>query len=295
MMGRRLLLFGRTGKMGSALSAVFADACEVTGLNSGDLDVGDLAAVRGAVERAAPDVVINAAARLGIDACERDPVDAFRINALFPRLLALLSAEKGFILVHFSSETVFSGEKGDYLSEADAPDPINVYGCSKFAGDLAVREAAERSYVFRLPVLFGHGTKRNQFLERMIDRARQAERRLRVADDIVTTPTYAPDAAARVREALETGRPFGLYHLANSERGSLFDLVAATLGVLEPEVVVERASFRDFPGLGRKNTVTPLRSDRLPPLRSWRAAVADYCTAEKRREAVGAGSAEKGH
>lgn len=274
-MARKVLLFGHTGKMGTALARELAGD-EVTGVNSTDLDVADFDAVRALVERAAPDIVINTVARLGIDDCERNPAATFRVNALFPRRLAEMSAERGFVLVQFSTETVFSGEAGRELTEDDPPDPVNAYGFGKYMAELAVRDAAPRHYVFRLPVLFGAGAKRAQFVERMVDRAR-AGKPLRVADDIVTTPTYAVDAAAAAVRALNEERPFGLFHLANAERGSLFDLVAETVRRLGLGVRVERASYRDFPSLGRKNTMTPLKMSRLPALRPWREALADYC------------------
>lgn len=276
-MARKILMFGYTGKMGTALRQAIGGEAEIAGVNSSDIDVADLDAVRDLVRRSGADVVINAVARLGIDDCEKHPTEAFRVNALFPAVLAECTEREGRVLVHFSSETVFSGDKGDFLTEDDAPDPVNAYGYSKYMSELTVAAGTPGHYVFRLPVLFGDSPKRVHLVERMIDRVRAGERTLRMADDIVTSPTYAKDAAEAVWRAVAGAAPFGLYHLTNSGKASLYDLMRETAALLGLDVTVERASFRDFPSLGRKNTVTPLRQTKLPELRNWKDALADYC------------------
>jgi dTDP-4-dehydrorhamnose reductase len=264
--------------MGTALADVLAGGdVEVIGVNSRDLDVNDFAAVRALVERVRPGIILNTVARLGINDCERNPTAACRINALFPRLLGELAAADGTVLVHFSSEAVFSGDKGDFLTEDDRPDPVNAYGYSKYLGELAVRDAGLDHYIFRLPVLFGASAKPNQLVERMVTRARGGEKHLHLADDIVSSPTYAKDAAEAIWQAVSEKRPFGLYHVANAGKASLFELMSEVFSLLHLEVVLERASYRDFPSLGRKNTMTPLRQTKLPELRSWRDALVDYC------------------
>lgn len=271
---RKVLLLGATGKVGSALMRSLDGAYAVTGLASADLDARDFAAVEARVRAERPDVVVNTVAMLGIDACEKDPNGACRLNAYLPRLLARLMAESGGILVQFSTETVFSGRLERPLTEDDEPDPVNVYGHSKYMGDLLVRDALARHYLFRLPVLFGPSAKRNQLLERMIDKARAGEPLLRLAADIVTSPTSSLDVAAQVRLALDEGWDFGLYHLANAGQASLYDLVAEAVKLAGLATRVEPASWRDFPSLAPKNTVTPLVSTKRPPLRSWREALA---------------------
>lgn len=276
-MTRKVLLFGHSGKMGTALKRAIGDDGEITGVNSSDIDVADLDGVRDLVGRTRPDIVINAVARLGIDDCEKNPSEAFRVNALFPATLADCARRDGSVLVQFSSETVFSGEKGEFLTEEDAPDPVNAYGYSKYMSELVVRDGAPRHYVFRLPVLFGDSPKRVHLVERMIDRLRGGETVLRMAEDIVTSPTYARDAAGAAWRAVAGEAPFGLYHLTNSGKASLYELMRETVALLDLEAAVEPASSRDFPSLGRKNTVTPLRQTKLPELRSWQEALADYC------------------
>ena len=275
-MTRKLLLFGSMGKMGTAVTEVLGGAFEIEGVCSKDIDVADPDAVAALVADTAPDVVVNAAARMGVDACESDPAAAFGINALFPRRLAVMGRDMGYVLVHFSTDAVFSGGLGRPLSEDDEPDPVNVYGAGKYAGDVLIRDAAPRHYVFRLPVLFGRSPRPSQFIEKIIERARAGERRFQVADDVVNSPSYSLDIARALGRALEEEWPYGLYHVANGGRASLHELISEVMAGLGLEVSVEPVSCASFPAKGARNTFTPMRSVKIKPLRPWKEALSEY-------------------
>lgn len=274
---KKLLLLGAYGKMGTALREALAGKFEVTPKGSADFDAGDPESVKAVVGAAKPDVLVNAAAFLGIDPCEKEPLKALRLNALYPRLLAELAAETGFTLAHFSTDAVFSDEKNDFYTEDDAPAPVNLYGLTKYGGDCFIKAACPDHYIFRLPVLFGESPKNTQFVEKMLQLADGGAAELRVAGDIISSPTYSADAAAAAAGILAEGRPCGLYHLANSGKASLYDLMTAVAGELGLKTRISRASYRDFPYTGTKNTNTPMTSARGVKLRPWREAVGAYC------------------
>jgi len=276
-MAEKVLLLGHTGKLGRALHAVLSESCEVIGKNSRDFHAEDESQVRRLVADHPADIVINTVAFMGIDLCERQPDRAWRINALFPRILAELASRQGFILVHFSTDAVFNDEKQDYYLESDPARPVNLYGITKYAGDCAVQAAAEKHYLIRVPVQFGLTRRRDQFVEKMIARVRQGQKQLRIAHDIVSSPTYSHDVAVRVRQILEKRLPFGLYHVANDGKASLYELMQAVVENLSLGVTVQPGSYRDFPHEGRKNLYTPLRSEKIPPLRPWTEAVKEFC------------------
>lgn len=275
--GKRILLLGDTGKMGQALGAALPPGCEIIRHNSGTFDAADLCGVRDLIAGCRPDLLINTVAFLGIDPCEQEPEKALLLNTLYPRTLAECSAECGFTLVHFSTDAVFSDRTEGACGESDVPLPINLYGFTKYGGDRFIREIAPQSYLIRVPILFGPSGKRPQFVEKMLGRIRSGDKRLRIADDIVVTPGYAPDIAAEVVRLLLNGDGGGLYHLANSGETSLHGLMSRITDSLGLDVTLEKGSHRDFPGIGRKNLRTPLISERIPALRPWHEAVADYC------------------
>lgn len=276
-MGRRILLLGDTGKLGRALRAAFDAGDEVVGANSRTFDACDFDATERLVRDVRPDRIYNAVAMLGVDPCERDPARALRLNALFPQLLARLASAGGFGLVHFGTDAVFDGPGGEPFAEGDAPCPPNVYGLTKFGGDAFVLAEAPRAFVFRVSLLFGPTDRRDQFVEKMVAKAIAGEGPLRASDDIVLSPTFSTDAARAAVSLVEGGGSPGLYHLANAGRASLHDLLVRIAAGLGLPVRIEKASHRDFPSIGKKNRFTPIRSERIPPLRRWEDAVDAYC------------------
>ncbi len=276
-MGNRILLLGDTGKLGRALRAAFDPGDEVVGANSRTFDACDFEAVERLVSAVRPDRVYNTVAMLGVDPCERDPERAFRLNALFPQLLARMAASRGFGLVHFGTDAVFDGAGGAAFSERDVPCPPNVYGLTKLGGDCFVLSEAPQAYVFRVSLLFGLTGRHDQFVEKMIAKARAGEGVLRVSGDIVLSPTFAADAAEVAVARVDGGADPGLCHLAGEGRASLHEMMSRIASGLALSARIEVASHRDFPSVGRKNRFSPLRSERIPPLRRWEEAVDAYC------------------
>jgi len=263
--------------MGVALGNVFKDGYCVVCKNSSDFDAFDFKQVQSVIDENSPDIVMNTVAFLGIDPCEKEPEKAFKLNTLYPKLLAELSAIKGFLLVHFSTDAVFNDEKKDFYTEEDCPQPLNIYGLTKYGGDCFIQAIGKRYYIFRVSVLFGETTKKTQFVEKMLLRIEQGHKVLRISDDIILTPTYNEDIAGEIKRILEGGFPVGLYHVANEGKASLCDLMQEIIRNLKLEVKVEKASYKDFPFVGIKNTFTPIKSIKINPLRHWKKAVEEYC------------------
>ena len=275
-MAKKLLLLGSTGKMGLAVKEVFAHGYALTGKNSRDFNALEFEQVRKLIKDAGPDIVINTVAFLGIDPCEKEPEKAVKLNALYPKFLAQLSVELGFLLVHFSTDAVFNDQKGNFYTEDDVPRPLNIYGFTKYGGDCFIQAIAGRYYIFRIPLLFGETAKNTQFVEKMFQRAEAGEKILRISDDIFSSPTYSKDAAREIRRIIEANFPFGVYHIANDGKASLYELMKAIIEDIGFNVKVEKASYKDFPFVGIKNTNTPLKSVKIDTLRHWREAVREY-------------------
>ncbi len=274
---KKILLLGDRGKMGTALDMVFSKEYTIIGKNTDNLNAFDLNGVCNVIEEIVPDIVINTIAFVGIDACDREPQKAFILNSLLPKVLAELSMDKGFVLIHFSTEAVFS-DREKYYTESDIPHPVNVYGFTKYGGDCFIQALAKNYYIFRLPLLFGEVAKKTQFVEKMLERVRAGEKVLKISDDIFSSPSYSLDIAFEAKRILEEQMPFGLFHLANDGKASLYDLMKEIIGCLNLDVEIHRASHKDFPSRGIKNTHVIIRSEKIKPLRDWREAVKEYCS-----------------
>ncbi len=213
----------------------------------------------------------------------RGAVCGSRARALRPRL-AELSLKHSFLLVHFSTDAVFHDRRSGFYTEDDCARPVNIYGFTKYGADCFIQAIASDFYIVRISILFGESNRNLQFVEKMLQKAREGASVLKIADDIIASPTYNLDVARELRRMIETRVPPGVYHVVNSGRASLWELMREVVSGLGLAVRVEKGSYKDFPSAGRKNTCTPLRSVKLPALRPWQEAVGEYCRRLKEKE-----------
>ena len=229
----RLLVTGAGGLLGSAVAREFSRSATVVPFDRGHLDVTDAAAVRAAIERERPDVVINCAAYNQVDAAEDHPRLALEVNAFATLALARASADVGATFVHYSSDFVFDGETDRPYQETDRANPGSVYGASKLLGDLFALEQ-DRTHVLRVESLFGPAAPggRRGSLGTIVDGIREG-REVPVFTDRVVSPSYTPHIAGATRYLLETAAPPGLYHCVNSGLARWSEIAAYVAEVLD--------------------------------------------------------------
>jgi dTDP-4-dehydrorhamnose reductase len=245
------------------------------------LDVRDPEAVLREVRAARPDVVINATAYNKVDAAETDTVEALAVNAAGPRHLARAARETGAGIVHVSTDYVFDGIKRTPYTEEDAPHPLSAYGVSKLAGEQMVAASGAPFLIVRTSAVFASGGSRGKggsFVERILARARAGEP-LRVVDDQVLSPTYAPDLAAAIVALLEAGAR-GLFHVTGAGSTSWHGFAVGALRRAGLDVPVQQVKSKDFAAPAARPAYSVLSNGRyldlgLPPLRGWEAALAD--------------------
>jgi dTDP-4-dehydrorhamnose reductase len=235
-----LLLFGANGQLGKAFrqlaeSEAFPLGWTLQALSSKDCDLASEPALLAALESARPDVVINAAAYTAVDLAEKEQEKCEAINARAPALMARFCAERKIPLVHYSSDYVYSGDGSAERTEQEPHAPVNFYGASKARGDEAVMVSGCDHLIFRTSWVFSH-TGKNFVLTMLRLGAERAE--LKVVDDQIGSPTYAPDLAEyslyALMRALESklegkGFPSGVYHLCNSGQTSWAGFARAIL------------------------------------------------------------------
>lgn len=207
----KILLTGSRGQLGYDIQYLFSPEHEIIAHDM-DLDITDAGAVERRIMELLPDLVINAAAYTNVDAAETDEDNAWRVNAIGPRNLALACDAVRRPLMHISTDFVFDGEADQPYTEHDLPVPVSVYGKSKFAGEQYVREILDLHYICRTSWLFGVGGP--NFVKSILA-AGHKEGSVRVVDDQTGSPTYSRDLARKLLEIAESGR-YGTYHISNS-------------------------------------------------------------------------------
>ncbi|HXG91578.1 MAG TPA: dTDP-4-dehydrorhamnose reductase [Blastocatellia bacterium] len=276
---RHALITGGQGLLARFMAArLAASGWRVTSLAHADLDITREEDVLRAVEHFRPGVVINCATTSDVDRCERDAGWAYAVNENGPRFLARAARRFGADIVHTSTDYVFDGTKAGFYTQEDEPNPLSVYGKSKLAGEIAVREEAERFYIARTSWLFGAGGK--NFGSRVIEYARKGAR-LKGVTDQTSIPTYAPDLAARIEEIINLSA-HGLYQITNTGVATWYEfallaLELAGMGDVEIEPI-SRADLNQPAPRPKNSAMRCLVSEKLglAPLRHWRDALAEF-------------------
>lgn len=203
----RTLVTGVGGQLGRELARAFPVLGPVTALDRAALDVADPEAVRSAVARVRPDVVVNAAAYTAVDRAESEPDLAHAINAVAPGVLAEAAAEADALFVHYSTDYVFDGTATAPIPETAPTAPLGVYGRTKRDGERAVEAVGGRSVVLRTSWVYAaHGAN---FLRTMLRLGAERDR-LGVVDDQRGTPTSAAWLAEATADVVRVALAEGL-------------------------------------------------------------------------------------
>lgn len=211
----KILLLGKDGQVGRELCRALLPLGEVVALGRDGADLRDQGALLAVLSSCQPNAIVNAAAYTAVDAAESDRETATQVNALAVATLARHAQAAGALLVHFSTDYVFDGTQQRAYTEIDKPNPLNVYGSTKLAGEQAIQAAGCDALVFRIGWVYSpHG---KNFLKTMLRLARERER-LDVVSDQHGTPTSAEMVADITALAIQrhcAGQlPAGTYHLA---------------------------------------------------------------------------------
>ena len=282
-MSQRVLVTGGDGLLAYALRTLAPDDCEMTFLARAEFDLTAPAQMREQLEKLRPDWVINTAAYNLVEKCEQERDLSWAVNATGPETLAKLCAEKNIRLIHYGTDYVFDGERGEPYVEADKPNPLNHYGAGKLAGEQAVLAASPKHVVMRTSWVFGwHPTQAKSYVHSVL-RAAKAGNNLKATTDQASAPTFS-DALARWTIELIRQGGSGLFHAVNDGGVSRFDWTVAILegakelNLISQEIVVDPVTSDFFKSTMRRPKQSALSNAKLTgllghPLGSWRAGL----------------------
>jgi dTDP-4-dehydrorhamnose reductase len=273
----RVLILGSKGTLGGQLMKLYPEA---VGWDREDVDVLDYPALGAKLGGLGfpPGAVINCVAFNDVDGAEDRPEQAFALNADFVGELARYTKEMGVPLVHYSTNYVFDGVVGEY-AEGDTPAPLSVYGCSKLRGEQMAAIRGGWCYVVRTAVIFGpkgaSDVSKKSFVDIMLDLSAKRDTIQAVSDEI-NSVTYAPDLAAGTRRLLDRLPPPGIYHVTNSGGASWFDFAQEIFRIAGKNVTVLPVPSTHFTRKAARPPRAILLNTKLPPVRPWQAALAEF-------------------
>src|ERR1700733_8981171 len=285
----RILILGSAGQLGCELQRSFSGAGEIVTAGRDSLNLADPVGLRSFVRDVAPEIILNAAAYTAVDRAESEPELAMAVNARAPAVLAEEALRLRALLVHYSTDYVFDGSMASAREETDSPNPLNVYGASKLAGEQGIAEVGGRFLVFRTSWVYG--PRGNNFLLTMLRLGRERDR-LNIVDDQFGAPTTSIELARATRAIVDgvlAGRFgadedwSGLYHMSCAGSTTwcgfgqaIFDRTGKLLNGRCPEIVPIPTG--DYPMTAKRPRNSVLSNARLHEkfeiqLASWESAL----------------------
>jgi dTDP-4-dehydrorhamnose reductase len=272
------------------LKAVFAArGWEIAAFERTRIDITDFTQVENALASFDPQVVINSAAYNQVDVAEKEPVAAYQVNALGVRNLALVSRQIDAKLVHFSTDYVFDGQAGRAYKEEDPTRPLGAYAVSKLAGELYAQAYLDNALIIRTSGVFGPGgltTARGNFVELMLRLAGQNQP-IRVVEDHVASPTYAPALASRTADLLDRDAQ-GVFHLGGGTPISWFDWAAKIFEAAGLQPQLKPTNEREFRTAARRPKYSALANNKaealgIAPMPPLHQVIREYLAARTSR------------
>jgi len=251
-----ILVTGAHGQLGSELSTmidgVFADVDE--------LDITNSEMLNDFVKHHAITHIINCAAYTQVDNAEREREQAFFVNRDAVKNLANAARMHTIRLVHISTDFVFNGNKNTPYTEDDMPDPISVYGASKYEGECAIVTSNIDYAIVRTSWLYS--TYGNNFVK-TITRLAKEKKLLRVVYDQVGTPTYAKDLAQVLSKIVGDSSLKGVYHYSNEGVASWYDFAKAIVDIMGIACTIEPIVSSDYPALAKRPAYSVLDKGKI--------------------------------
>jgi dTDP-4-dehydrorhamnose reductase len=256
----RLLVFGAAGIAGRALVAeARRRGWPVAGLSRAECDICDERSVAAALAEHAPDLVVNCAAYTRVDDCEDDEAAASRVNDLAVGGMARACEEREVRWIHLSTDYVFDGLAQRPYDETAEPAPLSAYGRTKRGGERHAL-ASPRALLVRTSALFGAGGP--NFVDSIAGRLRRRQGPLRVVDDQVTAPTYAPFLARALADLGESATT-GIVHYRNREPVSWYEFARAVARELASDLEIVPVPTAEFPRPARRPPRSVLAVDKF--------------------------------
>ena len=270
--------------LGEELCRTLAEDHEVIAWDIQEIDITDRARTLAKLEGLGPRLILNAAAFVDVEACEKQPETAWKVNAVGSQNLALAARRLDSEYLYISSDYIFDGETAADYDEISAPCPINQYGRTKLAGERLALQVWPRTYVARTAWLFGHRPK--NYVDRVLTAA-EKDGVVRMPEDQIESPTYTVHLARALRALIATSA-WGIYDVTSLGACTRLEFARYVLSAAGKKADVEKVETSALSRTARRpgRTVLDCRLLRLVTghaLPDWKKGVDDYLAAGRGR------------
>lgn len=281
----KILIIGKTGQLGSILiKDALESGHEVFAPSKQELDITDEITFLNEMKHNSPDVVINTAAFHNVPLCETEPMKAFRLNCIAVKKMAEICNDFDSWFVTFSTDYVFDGKKGKPYIESDVPNPLQMYGISKLAGEFAVLSCVPtKSIIIRTCGLYGlqgATSKGGNFVDNRV-RDTKTGLRIEISNDQTVSPTYAGDLSRAVLQLIEhQSKEAGIYHLINRGYCTWYEFTKEIYKILDINIELIPVDRKGWTGKMRRPLFSALKNEKATKLGielpDWRNALKRY-------------------
>lgn len=275
----KVLVTGINGQLGhDVMGELKKRGHEAVGVDIEEMDITDAECVKKVMTQTAPEAVVHCSAYTAVDRAEEEVELCRQVNAEGTKNVAEVCAGLDCKLLYLSTDYIFSGEGERPWEPGDEPDPLNIYGLTKFEGEQEIKSRMDKYFIVRISWVFG--VNGNNFIKTMLRLGRE-NGAVRVVDDQIGSPTYTYDLAVLLVDMIETEK-YGEYHASNEGTCSWYEFakeIFAAAGMNEVEVTP--VSSEEFPAKAKRPKNSRMSKEKLVKngfnkLPSWQDAVKRY-------------------
>lgn len=274
----KILVTGVKGQLGyDVVQEGESRGLEMFGTDVDNMDITDAGQVKRVIEEYKPDAVIHCAAYTAVDAAEDNQELCRKINVDGTRNIAEVCKDMDIPMMYFSTDYIFDGQGENFWKEDDPKKPLNVYGQTKYEGELAVQELAEKYFILRISWVFG--VNGNNFIKTML-RVGPQRGEVGVVADQIGSPTYTYDLAKLVIDMIQTDK-YGAYHVTNEGICSWYEFACEIFKQAGLDVKVNPLTTAEYPAKAARPFNSRMSKDKLinagfDMLPSWQDALKRY-------------------
>ncbi len=255
----KILITGSMGMLGSDIVKIWAYEYDTIGVDIGDFDITNIDRVIENIKMIKPSLIIHCAAYTNVDGAESNEKLAYKINVTGTENLALAAREVGSEFIYISTDFVFDGKKKHPYIETDLPNPISVYGKTKYEGEKKVREILDKYYIIRISWLYGRNGKNFVYT---IRNAAKERSELTVVNDQWGTPTFTLDIAYNLMRIYKN-KIYSIYHLTGEGETTWFEFAKEILRLYKIDTPVKPISSKELKRPARRPTYSVLENKNL--------------------------------